>query len=48
LKAMVGNIVGSLGGWAFLVGACGTLFVGVQVMFEIRESEKRKGINMKC
>ncbi|THW71295.1 glycerol:H+ symporter-like protein [Aureobasidium pullulans] len=48
LKAMVGNIVGSLGGWAFLLGACGTLFVGAQVMFEVRESEKRKGINMKC
>ncbi|KAG9950548.1 glycerol:H+ symporter-like protein, partial [Aureobasidium melanogenum] len=48
LKAMVGNIIGSLGGWIFLLGVCGTLFVGVQVMFEVRESEKRKGINLKC
>jgi hypothetical protein len=42
------NIVGSSGGIAFLVAACATLFVGVQVMFEWREQEKREGIKMKC
>lgn len=32
----------------FLVCACGTLFTGAQVMFELREQELRKGINIKC
>lgn len=32
----------------FLVTACTALFVGIQVMFEIRESELRKGISLKC
>ncbi|OJD25098.1 hypothetical protein ACJ73_03533 [Blastomyces percursus] len=48
LKGLVSGIVGSVGGLVYLVGACLTLFVGVQVMFEIREGELRMGINMKC
>lgn len=48
LKGLVQGIVGSWGGIGFLIAAAGTLFVGVQVMFEVRETEKRKGINMKC
>ena len=48
LKGLVDGIVGSLGGRVFLLGACVTLFVGAQVMFEVREAEKRRGINMKC
>lgn len=35
-------------GIAFLITACGALFVGIQVMFEIRQSEYRRGINLKC
>ena len=35
-------------GFIFLVVACSCLFVGIQVMFEIRESEKRKGVTLKC
>jgi len=35
-------------GLIFLVTACSCLFVGIQVMFEIRESEKRRGILVKC
>ncbi len=35
-------------GIAYLLIACAALFVGVQVMFEIREQESRQGINMKC
>jgi hypothetical protein len=31
-----------------MIGACGALFVGVQVIFEHREEEKRLGIKMKC
>ena len=48
LKGLVVGIVGSTWGAAFLAAACGTLFVGVQVMFEVREQEKREGIRMKC
>ncbi|KAK2744458.1 glycerol transporter [Onygenales sp. PD_40] len=45
---LVGAIVGDMWGWVYLFAACCTLFVGVQVMFEIREGELRAGINMKC
>ncbi|KAF2096498.1 glycerol:H+ symporter [Rhizodiscina lignyota] len=48
LKGLVQGIVGSTAGVVFLAGACGALFVGVQVMFEVREEEKRHGIKMKC
>lgn len=48
LKGLMEGIVGSYSGLAFLVLACAGLFIGVQVMFEIRESELRAGIKMKC
>lgn len=48
LQGLVDGIVGTWGGRTFLLGACATLFVGVQVMFEWRESEKRRGVDMKC
>ena len=48
LKGLVDGIVGSLGGRVFLLAACVTLFVGAQVMFEWREAEKRRGVDMKC
>lgn len=35
-------------GTLFLAMACSCLFVGVQVMFEIREGEKRKGVTLRC
>lgn len=47
-KDLVRGIVGSWGGAVFLIGACATLYVGVQVMFELREEEKRKGVDLKC
>lgn len=37
-----------LAGLMFLVTACSALFVGIQVMFEVREGEMRKGIFLKC
>lgn len=40
-----------LGGWnglGFMVAACATLFVGVQVMSEYRQEEARHGIDRKC
>ncbi|KAE8831329.1 hypothetical protein HRS9122_08919 [Pyrenophora teres f. teres] len=48
LKDLVKGIVGSWSGWMFLGTACVALFTGVQFMFEWRESEKRRGIKMKC
>ncbi|CAK4034503.1 Glycerol uptake 1 [Lecanosticta acicola] len=48
LKGLAQGIVDTWGGRAFLLAACATLFVGAQMMFEIRESEKRRGVNMKC
>ena len=37
-----------IAGLLFLVGVCAALFVGVQVMFEVREQEVRAGLRMKC
>ena len=48
LKGLVDAIIGSWQGAVFMITACGVLFVGVQVMFEHREEEKRKGIKLKC
>lgn len=48
LQGLVRGIVSGWEGWAFLGTACATLFVGVMVMFEIREDERRRGIVMKC
>ncbi|KAL9131662.1 MAG: hypothetical protein Q9217_000473 [Psora testacea] len=54
LMMMAANLVGfavgldGLQGLVFLAAACGALFTGVQVMFELRQQELRQGINMKC
>lgn len=48
LKGLVQGIIGSFGGLTFLGCACGALFVGVQVMFEVRQQERREGIKMNC
>ncbi|KAI6039919.1 MBOAT, membrane-bound O-acyltransferase family-domain-containing protein [Pisolithus marmoratus] len=42
------QITGSFEGFRFLVTACCCLFVGVQLMFEYREEEKRRGILLRC
>lgn len=42
------DLVFSVEGWQFLAIALPSLFVGVQVMFELRESEKRHGVNLRC
>ncbi|RBQ92382.1 hypothetical protein VDGD_01008 [Verticillium dahliae] len=48
LQAILYQILHDWSGLLFLVTACGALFVGIQVMFEIREAELRKGISLKC
>ncbi|KAH0585624.1 hypothetical protein H2248_008848 [Termitomyces sp. 'cryptogamus'] len=44
----VQQLFGTGKGLAFLAVACAVLFVGVQLMFEYREEEKRKGIYRRC
>ncbi|KAF2499946.1 MBOAT-domain-containing protein [Lophium mytilinum] len=48
LKGLINGIVGSYSGLGFLVAACAALFVGAQVMFEVREQEMRDGVKLKC
>ncbi|KAH9989366.1 MBOAT-domain-containing protein [Xylariaceae sp. FL0662B] len=48
LESILAGIFKDFYGFFFLILACSALFVGVQVMFEIRESEMRRGINLKC
>ena len=48
MRYMIEQLLGSGKGVRFMVGACATLFVGVQVMFEYREEEARRGIDRKC
>lgn len=47
-KEWVETVLGTLGGRTFLLAAWATLFVGAQVMFEWRESERRRGVDLKC
>jgi hypothetical protein len=35
-------------GLFFLGVACAALYTGVQIMFELREQELRRGIKLKC
>jgi D-alanyl-lipoteichoic acid acyltransferase DltB (MBOAT superfamily) len=48
LDGLVKGIMGSYSGLVFFAAACGALFVGAQVMFEVRAQELRRGINVKC
>ncbi|KAH7138337.1 glycerol:H+ symporter-like protein [Dendryphion nanum] len=48
LQELISSIMGSYSGLAFFWVACIALYAGAQFMFEWREREKRRGINMKC
>ncbi|KAK4141832.1 MBOAT, membrane-bound O-acyltransferase family-domain-containing protein [Dichotomopilus funicola] len=48
LESIVRGIFRDYSGLVFLFTACSALFVGIQVMFEIRQTELRRGINLKC
>ncbi|KAI1806543.1 MBOAT-domain-containing protein [Daldinia bambusicola] len=48
LTSIVAGILKDFSGFTFLLGASVAFFIGVQVMFEIRESEARQGINLRC
>ncbi|KAG9236428.1 glycerol:H+ symporter-like protein [Amylocarpus encephaloides] len=48
LKSIIHGIFRDYSGMLFLIIAWLALFVGIQVMFEVRQSEYRKGIFLKC
>ncbi|CAG8226522.1 unnamed protein product, partial [Penicillium nalgiovense] len=48
LKDLLAGLTDSYSGLAYMVSCCVVLFVGVQVMFEVREDELRAGIDLKC
>lgn len=48
LKSIIEGIFKDASGLTFLALSSAATFVGIQVMFEIRESEKKRGINLKC
>lgn len=48
LNDLLASLTGSYLGLTYMVSCCVVLFVGVQVMFEVREGELRAGINLKC
>jgi D-alanyl-lipoteichoic acid acyltransferase DltB (MBOAT superfamily) len=47
-KHLVGQLGSTWSGLWFMAFASGCLFVGVQVMFEYREEELRRGIDRRC
>ncbi|WVF65389.1 hypothetical protein IAT40_000116 [Kwoniella sp. CBS 6097] len=48
MRHLITELSSTLSGWVFMTFACGCLFVAVQVMFEYREEERRKGIDRRC
>ncbi|ANZ73919.1 BA75_01479T0 [Komagataella pastoris] len=48
MKLLITEIFTSSDGLKFLVSSCVCLFVAAQVMFELREAEKRRGIDVRC
>ncbi|KAK3336534.1 MBOAT, membrane-bound O-acyltransferase family-domain-containing protein [Cercophora scortea] len=48
LQSILRGIFSDFSGFLFLATACTVLFMGIQVMFEVRASELRKGIRLKC
>lgn len=46
--ALLLEMFNTVSGFEFFILSLAALFVGVQVMYELRESEKRKGINVRC
>lgn len=48
LKDLLASLTNSYSGVVYLVSCCVVLFVGIQVMFEVRQEEMRAGIDLKC
>ncbi|KAK0630078.1 glycerol uptake protein [Bombardia bombarda] len=48
LMAILRGVFRDVSGLLFIAAASASLFMGIQIMFEIREQELRRGINLKC
>ncbi|WWC72931.1 uncharacterized protein I206_106895 [Kwoniella pini CBS 10737] len=48
MKTLLNELTTTISGWVFMIFASYCLFVAVQVMFEYREEEKRRGIDRRC
>jgi D-alanyl-lipoteichoic acid acyltransferase DltB (MBOAT superfamily) len=48
VKHLLTELTGSYSGWMFLVFSCICLYIAIQVMFEYRQEEVRRGIDRKC
>nr|XP_019049776.1 glycerol transporter [Kwoniella bestiolae CBS 10118]OCF28706.1 glycerol transporter [Kwoniella bestiolae CBS 10118] len=48
MKVLLVELTSTISGWFFMTFASCCLFVAVQVMFEYREEEKRRGIDRRC
>lgn len=48
MSKMLHDLVATAEGLKYIIVSTICLFVGAQAMFEFRESEKRRGINMRC
>jgi D-alanyl-lipoteichoic acid acyltransferase DltB (MBOAT superfamily) len=48
LETIIKSILHDWSGHLFLATSCICLYAAIHIMFEIRESEKRRGISVKC
>lgn len=48
VRDLMRGVLGSWEGFGFVLLACTALFMAVQIMFEVREEEKRAGIDLRC
>lgn len=48
MRHLVHELAATWNGWGFMLFACSCLFIGVQVMFEYREAEARRGVDRRC
>ena len=48
MKHLINQLINTVDGWKFTLFACICLYATVQVMFEYREEERRKGVERKC
>jgi D-alanyl-lipoteichoic acid acyltransferase DltB (MBOAT superfamily) len=47
-KMLISEMFSSTQGYMTFLGCLGTIFVCAQIQFEVRESEKRRGLFLNC
>ncbi|WVR08917.1 hypothetical protein IAU60_005976 [Kwoniella sp. DSM 27419] len=48
MRDLLRQLTSTVTGWVFMLFASSCLFIAVQVMFEYREEERRKGVDRRC